>query len=207
MVRQSWTAHDRQQRLAIAFRQTLRDHANGPISPGDVLHRISETILLLCARDYHLPPVIAAAQTFSCLHPSPPFGSLAPQRPVTMPIAGGTAVPGGLVQHVFSPLARIKSLATDLSWQRHCAKNALHYAESRIMPSCLWIAVAAGALSPALLGIILTPPKASPSPLGGLHMNNSAGCSRSEQRTPKEQPVTPIRIMPSNGIGARAPLP
>jgi hypothetical protein len=35
------TAHDRQQRLAIAFRQTLRDRANGPISPGDVLHRIS----------------------------------------------------------------------------------------------------------------------------------------------------------------------
>src|SRR5215467_5056481 len=66
---------------------------------------------------------------------------------------------------------------------------------------------ASGRVEPALLGIILTPPKASPSPLGGLHMNNSAGCSRSERRTPKEQLVTPIRIMPSNGIGTRAPLP
>src|SRR5262245_6951505 len=46
---------------------------------------------------------------------------------------------------------------------------------------------------------IQSSPKASPSPLGGLHMNNSAGCSRSEQRTPKEQLVTPIRIMPSKG--------
>src|SRR5262245_26546139 len=84
------------------------------------IHRISETILLLCARDYHLPRVIAAAQTLSCLHPSPPFGSLAPQRPVTIPIAGGTAVPGGLVQHVFSPPARIEVCA-----QPFCRGRAL----------------------------------------------------------------------------------
>jgi hypothetical protein len=37
-------------------------------------------------------------------------------------------------------------------------------------------------VEPALLGIILTRPKASPLPLAGL-MNNWAGCSRSQQRT------------------------
>ena len=46
-----------------------------------------------------------------------------------------TAVPGGLVQHVFSPPARIKSLhTTALWWPRHCAKNALHYVVHHIRP-------------------------------------------------------------------------
>src|SRR5262249_10154930 len=40
------------------------------------------------------------------------------------------------------------------------------YSESRIIPSRLWIAVVTG-VEPDLLGIILTPPKASPLPLGG----------------------------------------
>ena len=35
-----------------------------------------------------------------------------------------------------------------------------HYAESRIMPSCLRKAVAGRGVEPALLGIVLTPPKA-----------------------------------------------
>jgi hypothetical protein len=69
--------------------------------------------------------VIAAAQTFSCLHPSPPFGSLAPQRPVTMPIAGGTAVPGGLVEHVFSPPARIEVCAQPFCRGRAAALKTL----------------------------------------------------------------------------------
>ena len=47
----------------------------------------------------------------------------------------GTTVPGGLVQHVFSPPARIKSLhTTALWWPRHCAKNALHYVVHHIRP-------------------------------------------------------------------------
>src|SRR6516162_8572262 len=44
-----------------------------------------------------------------------------------------------------------------------------HYAESRIMPSCLWISGGSRRVEPALLGIILTRPKASSLPLGGLH--------------------------------------
>ena len=43
-----------------------------------------------------------------------------------------------------------------------------HYAESRIMPSCLWISGGSRRVEPALLGIILTRPKASSLPLGGL---------------------------------------
>ena len=44
-------------------------------------------------------------------------------------------MPGGLVQHVFSPPARIKSLhTTALWWPRHCAKNALHYVVHHIRP-------------------------------------------------------------------------
>ena len=53
-----------------------------------------------------------------------------------MPIAVGTAVPRGLVQHVFSPPARMKlSRLTAPPWPRRRAKNALHYAECSIMPS------------------------------------------------------------------------
>ena len=55
-----------------------------------------------------------------------------------MPIAVGTAVPCGLVQHVFSPPARMKlSRLTAPPWPRRRAKNALHYADCRTMPNGL----------------------------------------------------------------------
>jgi hypothetical protein len=43
-------------------------------------------------------------------------------------------VPGGLVQHVFSPLARVNRFAlTPSPWPRHRAKNALYYVAVLIM--------------------------------------------------------------------------
>jgi len=44
------------------------------------------------------------------------------------PHSCGAAVPGGLVQHVFSPPARVARLrSTAPPWPRRRAKNALHY--------------------------------------------------------------------------------
>ena len=132
------------------------------------------------------------------------------------------------------------------------ARNKRHYAESRIMPSCLRKAVAGRGVEPALLGIILTPPKAIIIAIGrpmelleaGVYFRDrvvartrvrrnhpslpdrqlgiegkgpredDALCwaprvlpARWQAARLSEQPVTPIRIMPSNGIGRRAPLP
>jgi hypothetical protein len=128
VVRQSWTAHDPQQRLTITSRWTLRGHAIGTILPGEALHRIPTSFLLLFARDHYLPRVIPSARISSCLRWQPPFRSLATPRRVAIPMARGTAVPGGLVQHVFSPLARVNRFAlTPPPWPRHRAKNALDY--------------------------------------------------------------------------------
>jgi hypothetical protein len=133
VVRQSWTAHDPQQRLTITSRWTLRGHAIGTIPPGEALHRIPTPFLLLFARDHYLPLVIASARISCCLPWQPPFRSLATLCRVAIPIARGTAVPGGLVQHIFSPPARVNRFAlTPLPWPRHRAKNALCYVARHI---------------------------------------------------------------------------
>src|SRR5712664_2127964 len=99
-------------------RPNLRDLANGTISPREASHRISKAILLLFARDQYLRCVIASAQV-SCLHSRPRLRSLATLGRVTIPIAVALRCPAVLVQHVFSPPARVAHLcSTAPPWPR-----------------------------------------------------------------------------------------
>jgi hypothetical protein len=88
---------------------------------------VSKAILLRFARQrLRLRGTISAR--ICCLRPLTAI-SLTPRSASACcnPHSCGAAVPCGLVQHVFSPPARIKSShATALSWPRRCAKNALH---------------------------------------------------------------------------------
>lgn len=85
---QSWTLHDRQRLLTIMSRgATLRDLANGTISPRGASHRICKAILLLFARDQYLRCVIASAQVSCPHHSRPRLRSLATLGRVTIPIA------------------------------------------------------------------------------------------------------------------------
>ncbi len=82
-----WTRHDRQRLLAIMSRPTLRELANGTISPREASRRISKAIsVALCSRSAS-PCVIASAQVSCPRHPRPSLRPLATPRRVAMPIA------------------------------------------------------------------------------------------------------------------------
>jgi hypothetical protein len=118
----------------------LRDHANGVILLAAASPPVSKAILLRFARQrLRLRGTISAR--ICCLRPLTAI-SLTPRSASACcnPHSCGAAVPCGLVQHVFSPPARIKSShATALSWPRRCAKNALHYGR-RPLPAATGIA-------------------------------------------------------------------
>src|SRR5215472_10578522 len=85
------------------------------------------------AHRHRVARIIASAQIYPLSLFTAAFSGPRNSSPPCNAHSCGTTVPGGLVQYVFSPPARIKSLhATDLSWPRRCAKNALHYAMHRI---------------------------------------------------------------------------
>jgi hypothetical protein len=134
-VRQSWIPHDRQQQLTINIstdRARSRERDNFARAAS---HRISEAILIArCSTS--LSPTRHRVRS-SLL--SPAFAAVlsAPRHPslACNAYSCGTATPCGLVQHVFSPPARMKRLRSiALPWPPRWAKNALCYAERGIGP-------------------------------------------------------------------------